>query len=170
MTENGAQIPPQAVPRRSSRIPLIVLAVCILAILGIWLLNYVEVQGPLQHVLKADPRNSVLKAQARFDNWIDLNALVFDVTDVSGSATRADVFRCLLQYAQAMKGHHFKEVILAARGKSKFKVDGDYFQQLGQEYSTQNPVYTIRTFPIHLTTTDGTKPFSEYTGGVLGVL
>jgi hypothetical protein len=150
---------------------LIVLAtVGILVILGTWLLNYVKAERPLRRVLSADPRNGVVKAQARFDSWIDLNTLVFDVSEVSATATRADVFRCLLEYAEAMKDHHFTKVILAARGKSKFNVDGDYFQQLGQEYSKQNPMYTIRTFPIHLSGMDGTRPFPEYTGGVLGVL
>jgi hypothetical protein len=31
-------------------------------------------------------------------------------------------------------------------------------------------MYTIRTFPIHLVAMDGSKPFSEYEGGMLGVL
>jgi len=61
-------------------------------------------------------------------------------------------------------------VILSCRGKKKFTFDGTYFKQLGQEYESQNPMYTIRTFPTHLTAMDGSKPFTEYVGGVLGVL
>jgi hypothetical protein len=97
-----------------------------------------------------NPRNQVVKAQAHFDDWIDLNTLVFDVTGVSGSATRMDTFRSFSQYAEAMKNRHFTKVILAANGRGKFTIDGSYFQELGKEYSTQNPMYTIRTFPIHL--------------------
>jgi len=170
MTEGGAETN-QVAPRNKSRAVLIVSAgIATLAILGIWLFNYVEAEAPLQRVLSADPRNGVVKAHAGFGNWIDSNTLVFDLSGVSGTATRADVFRCLLEYAEAMKGHHFTRVILSARGKSKFRIEGDYFQQLGQEYSKQNPLYTTRTFPTHLSTMDGTKPFAEYTGGVLGVL
>jgi hypothetical protein len=31
-------------------------------------------------------------------------------------------------------------------------------------------MYTIRTFPQHVTDMNGIQPFPEYTGGVLGVL
>jgi len=144
---------------------LVVFLIC-----GIWAFNYVSANRPLQNVLATDPRNQVVKAQAHFDGWIDLNTLVFDVTGVSTTATRMDVFRSFLEYAEAMKDRRFTKVILAARGTGKFKIDGDYFQELGKEYSTQNPMYTIRTFPINLFAMDGTKPFSEYEGGILGVL
>jgi len=33
---------------------------------------------------------------------------------------------------------------------AKFVLEGDYFQTLGKEYGTQNPVYTMRTFPEKL--------------------
>lgn len=144
--------------------------VIVLAVFGVWLFNYVSVEKPLQRVLTADPRNQVVKASAHFDGWVDSKTLVFDLTDVSGKATRMDVFRSFLQYAQSMKERHFTKVILACRGANKFTLDGDYFQQLGHEYATQNPMYTIRTFPIHVAAIDGTKPFSEYSGGILGVL
>jgi hypothetical protein len=121
-------------------------------------------------VLTSDPRNQVITAHAHFDNWIDPSTLVFDLIDVSGNATRIDVFRALLQYSQAMKDRHFTKVILAARGTGRFVLDGTYFQGLGRESGTQNPMYTIRSFPTHLMAIDGSKPFSEYEGGILGVL
>ncbi|MBZ5719200.1 MAG: hypothetical protein LAO03_02360 [Acidobacteriia bacterium] len=170
MTESGPESPQVPPDNKSRNVLFVLITVGILIILGTWLLNYVVAERPLQRVLRADPRNGVVKARAHFDRWIDLNTLVFDVSEVSGTATRMDVFRCFLEYAEAMKDHHVTRVILAARGNGKFKVDGDYFQQLGQEYSNQNPMYTIRTFPTHLFTMDGTKPFAEYTGGILGVL
>jgi hypothetical protein len=136
----------------------------------VWALNYFGVNRPLQRVLTTDPRDKVVSAQAHFGNWIDTSTLVFDLTGVSGEATRMDVFRIFLQYAEAMKDRHFTRVILAARGRGKFTLDGSYFQSLGKEYGTENPIYTIRTFPIHLTAADSSKPFSEYEGGILSVL
>ena len=41
---------------------------------------------------------------------------------------------------------------------------------LGEEFGEQNPVYTIRTFPEHLSRPDGAQAFSTWTGGILGVL
>jgi len=49
-------------------------------------------------------------------------------------------------------------------------VPGGYFQQLGQGYDAQNPLYTIRTFSHHVSTMDGAKPFPEPDGGLLRVL
>jgi hypothetical protein len=142
----------------------------VLAFVGVLAFNYFAVEQPLHRVLTTDTRNQVVTASAHFEGWIGWNTLVFDITDVSGSAREIDVFRTFLQYAQAMKGRRFDKVILACRGTKKFTLDGDYFQQLGQEYENQNPMYTIRTFPTHLAAMDGSKPFPDYVGGMLGVL
>lgn len=147
-----------------------IVVVIVLAFFGVLAFNYFAVAQPLHRVLTSDPRNQVVTASAHFDEWISWNTLMFDITDISGSAREIDVFRTFLQYAQAMKGKHFDKVILACRGTKKFTLDGNYFQKLGQEYESQNPMYTIRTFPTHLTAMDGSKPFAEYVGGVLGVL
>jgi hypothetical protein len=147
-----------------------IVVVIVLAFFGGLAFNYFAVEQPLHRVLTSDPRNQVVTASAHFDEWISWNTLMFDITDISGSAREIDVFRTFLQYAQAMKSKHFDKVILACRGTKKFTLDGNYFQQLGQEYETQNPMYTIRTFPTHLTAMDGSKPFAEYVGGLLGVL
>jgi len=149
----------------------IVIAIAVVTLVcGAWAFNYLGANRPLQHVLSTDPRNQPVKASAHFDIWVDTSTLVFDLTGFSGGASRMDVFRVFLQYAEAMKDRRFTKVILAARGKNKFTLDGDYFQTLGKEFSTQNPMYTIRTFPTHLVAMDGSKPFSEYEGGILGVL
>lgn len=147
-----------------------VVVVLALVLCGKLTFNYFSVEQPLHHVLSQDSRNQVVAATAHYDDLVDWKTLVFDIKGLSSSAKEIDVFRTFLQYAQAMKGRHFVKVILACRGKKKFTLDGSYFQQLGQEYESQNPMYTIRTFPTHLTAMDGSKPFTEYVGGVLGVL
>ena len=55
------------------------------------------------------------------------------------------------------------------RGKTKFKIDGNYFQTLGEEYSWQKPIYIVRTFPEHLKNPDGRRAHPKWTGGLLGV-
>jgi hypothetical protein len=159
---------------RQSKSRNLVIGVCVLVLVGgacgVWALNYVSVNRPLQRVLTTDSRNQVVSARAHFGKWVVLDTLVFDLTGLSGNATRMDVFRALLQYAEVMKDRHFAGVVLSARGTSKFTLDGNYFQELGREFSTQNPMYTVRTFPLHLASMDGSKPFSEYQGGILAVL
>jgi len=142
--------------------------VCVMG--GVWMYNEVTCQKPLQRVLVGDPRNAVIQAKAHLDGWIDTDSLVFDVSDMSGEASQMDVFRVFLQYANAQKGRQYRQVVLASYGSKKFVLQGDYFRQLGQEYNAQNPVYTIRTFPHHVSTLDGAKPFPEPEGGILWVL
>lgn len=136
----------------------------------LWLYNEVLLQKPLQRVLATDARNRGLRISAHFDGWIDTDSVVFDVTGLSGETREVDVFRAFLQYANEQKDHRFKTIILAAFGKKKFVVPGEYFQQLGREFGVQNPMYTIRTFPHHVLSLNGTKPFPEYDGGILFVL
>jgi len=140
------------------------------AILAVFLYNQVKLQGPLDKVLAADDRNKNVNARAHFDHWIDSGTVVFNLSTVAGNSSQMDVFRVLLQFARSQKEQKYKQVILASYGENKFIVPGDYFQQLGAEYGSQNPVYTIRTFPHHVSNMSGEKPFPEYTGGILGVL
>lgn len=152
----------------SALLGLILLAGC--AVGGVWVYNETTLQKPLQSVLVADSRNHVVRAKAHFDGWIDTHSVVFDLADVAGDSSQMDVFRVLLQYAKKQRDHQYQLIILAAYGQKKFVVPGDYFQELGREYDTQNPVYTIRTFSHHVSTMDGARPFPEPEGGLLGVL
>ncbi len=92
---------------------------------GTWAVNYFTVNTKLQHVLSTDPRNRVCKANAHFGGWVNPRTLVFDVTGITGDATRLDIFRAFLEFAEAMKDRHFTKVVLAARGTSKFTLDGN---------------------------------------------
>jgi hypothetical protein len=138
--------------------------------LAIWIYNEATLQRPLDKVLASDGRNKNVTARAHYDGWVDWGAVVFDLSEVSGQSSSMDVFRVLLQFAQTQKEHRYTQVILAAYGVKKFVIPGDYFQQLGIEYGSQNPMYTVRTFSHHLSTMTGERPFPEYEGGILGVL
>jgi len=136
---------------------------------GVWLYNENTLQKPLEKVLLANAQNEVIKVDVHYDGWIDTHTVVFDLTDISGNTRELDVLRVLLQYAQEQKDNRFGKVILAAFGQKKFFLTGDYFQQLGREYRTQNPIYTMRTFANHVSTLDGEKPFPEVNnGGLMG--
>ena len=163
--ETDARSPKRPKLLLSALLGLILLAIC--AIGGVWVYNETTLQKPLQRVLLADPRNHVVKAKAHFDGWIDTHSVVFDLADVTGDSSQMDMFRVLLEFAKEQKDHQYQRIVLAAYGQKKFTVPGDYFQQLGREYDTQNPVYTIRTFSHHVSTMDGAKPFPEPDGGIL---
>src|SRR5450759_4131820 len=101
---------------RSRNLLILAAVLIVIFVCCVWVFNYFSVNRPLHQVLTSDPRNKVINAHAHFEHWIDPSTLVFDLIDVSGNATRIDVFRALLQYSQAMKDRHFTKVILAARG------------------------------------------------------
>lgn len=160
-------------PKKPTLLLLAVLGLILLAgctVGGVWMYNETTLQKPLQRMLVADPRNHVVRAKAHFDGWINTHSVVFDLTDVAGDSSQMDVFRVLLQYAREQKDHPYQHIILAAYGQKKFVVPGEYFQQLGREYDTQNPIYIVRTFSHHVSAMDGEEPFPEPDGGMLWVL
>jgi len=129
----------------------------------------IELQRVMQKTLEGDPRNKGIEAFVYFSNLNDPSTLVFDLQKVSGTNSMTDVFRVFLQFAENVQTRKFEHVELAYLGRTKFKLDGGYFQQIGKERSWQNPVYTIRTFPENLKNPDGSRAYPEWTGGWLGV-
>jgi hypothetical protein len=134
------------------------------------LCNYVFVQRHLSSVVYTDPRNNGITVFAHYKFFLLPTSVVFDLRRVSGESSPADVSRVLLQFAQALKDNTYTDVTLSYRGTSKFVLKGEYFRTRGIEYGTQNPVYTMRTFPENVYKLDGSPAFGTWTGGWLGVL
>lgn len=149
---------------------VIVLSIVVLGTGGIYAVNYFQLQSALNSTIKGDPRNNGIDVSAHYGNYVNPSTLVFDLKKVSGSNSSADVFRVFLQYAERVKGLRFDDIELAYNGVIKFKIEGSYFLTLGDEYATQNVIYTIRTFPEHLKTPAGNRVYPEWSGGWLGVM
>lgn len=132
-------------------------------------LNPPALQGPMNDVLRTDYRNSGIKVSVYYGDATDTSVLVYDLVEVAATSSKADVFRVLLQYAEKMRSKDFSEVRLAHNGKVKFTLRGTYFQELGRDYATENPLFTIRTFPEHLRTASGIDAYGHWEGGILGV-
>ena len=163
-----------------------VAAIIVLAILGISSYSFVNdgkisvnplqslknaaLQSKIDHIIETDTRNSGIEVSVYYGNAFDTSVLVFDLQNVSANNSRLDVFRIVLDFAEKMKEESCSTVELAFRGDTKFLLPGDYFQKLGEERHFQNPVYTIRTFPENLRTPSNQRAYSQWTGGMLGVL
>lgn len=133
-------------------------------------LNWALIQRPVSTRLATDPRNAKVTTYA-YARWgIDPTTLVFDIHAINGEASMTDVSRVLLQAASALKDTAFQRVHLAYRGEARFMLEGAYFQRLGREYGTENPLYTIRTMPENVYSIEGARVFDTWTGGVLGVM
>lgn len=153
--------------------PSIVIALILLLVVGgiAWAFMWgpfsanAWLQSQMDQVLKDDSRNAGVHMTTYYRNS---DAIVLDMQALEGS--RADVFRVVLQFAERVRSKDFQLVVLVCRGEPKFFIQGSYFAQLGAEYSYQNPVYTMRTFPSHVYNLDGTAAYGTWTGGILGVL
>lgn len=129
-----------------------------------------ELQNAMNDALSSDERNAGVSFEARYKEYFDKGTVVIDLMEIDGSKAPADFLRILLQFADRMQHQTFQSVELARRGETRFVMAGDYFQKLGQEYGTQNPVYTMRTLPENLLRPSGEEAFPRWTGGALGVL
>lgn len=132
--------------------------------------NYFLVHRDMREAIASDPRNVGLVFFGYHDKLVWPGTIKIDIRDVSATNSPADVFRLLLQFAAKQKDKNYDKVILAFRGDPRFVLKGEYFKVLGAEYGTQNPTYTMRTFPENLYNVDGTPAFGTWTGGLLGVL
>jgi len=131
--------------------------------------NVFCLQSQMSDVLKGDPRNNGVEVSVYYGNYIDPSILIYDLKSISKTNSMSDIFRVFLQFSEKVQSKKFDVVELAFRGKTKFKIKGDYFQALGEEYSWQNPVYTMRTFPENLMNLDGSMAYPKWTGGLIGV-
>ncbi len=128
-------------------------------------------QPKMNEVIKDDPRNDGIEVSAHFKNYTNSSVIIYNLKSVSSEKSMADVFRVFLQFAENLYSNSIDTdvVELQFKGKTKFKITGKYFQTLGKEYSWQNPVYTMRTFPENLMNPDGSDAYPEWTGGLIGV-
>ena len=127
-----------------------------------------NLQADMDAVLRADARNNGIAVSVRDHG--DRSILVYDLTSVAPTNSMADVFRVFLRFASAEKGRDFESIELRFRGRPKFLITGKYFKQLGEEFGTQNPVFTIRTFPENVMKLDGFRAYPSWTGGLIGVV
>lgn len=114
-------------------------------------------------ILERDSRNSSVE----FDLYTNGKNLVYCVINLSDGASAMDVFRVFLHTAEKLKDRPFEMVNLCFRKETRFVLDGDDFVTIGQELETQNPMYTIRTFPEKLLLPDGTRAYEERRGGMI---
>ena len=153
----------------SSRVSIF-LGCLVLVAASVFGINYVNLQRPLTALIDSDKRNGGISIRAHYDNYWPSKTLVFDIRDIDGEKSPLDVFRLFLQFAEVKKDSSFDTVKLSFRGTTKFILKGNYFNTLGVEYKSQNPAYTIRTFPEKLYKPDGRQAFGTWSGGILGVL
>ena len=139
-------------------------------IVGIATWNYFSVSRPVAARLAKDDRNDKVSVWAYHQYGVVPSVLVFDLRGVSDQAAQLDVMRALFHSAEGLKESQFDRVLLSHRGIPKLMLDGAHFRKIGEEFATQNPIFTIRTLPENVKKLDGSAAYGTWTGGMLGVL
>jgi len=132
--------------------------------------NVISAEYPLRQTISDDPVGQRSQIFAYHQFGLNPSSIVFDIWDVPLDASAADVTRILFDFASAIDDRQFDSVYLAYRGRLKFVMSGDDFQDIGrQREAGQNPLYLIQTLPEKLRYPDGREAFSHWDGGWLGV-
>jgi len=138
-----------------------------LAVLGSW--NYFGVYGPASSAMAEDSRKEKLSARVHRQYGLSSSTIVFDLRNLEEDGSTTGVMSALFRSARALKDSRFERVVLSYKGRPKFYLQGEYFQTLGNDFGTNNPIYLLRTLPQNVYKLDGTKAFGTWTGGVLVV-
>lgn len=141
----------------------------IIAVVGIFVVNYFSLQRHMISVLKDDPRNKGVKVWVHYRWFVNPAELKYDLRGISVENSPLDVNRVMLQFSEKIKDKRFTKVYLSYKGEDRFYFKGEYFQNLGKEYEFQNPIYTLRTMPENVYALDGEPQYGSWTGGWLGV-
>jgi hypothetical protein len=130
-----------------------------------------------KEIIANDSRNAGIKLNIKYNNFLTRKNIVININDFEGSS--ADYMRVLLMSAKEISNikwggiksdKTFNKVYLSVNNKDKFYLEGEYFKTLGEEYGTQNVIYTMRTFPENVMNLDETHAYGTWTGGLLGVM
>lgn len=136
----------------------------VILFLGIW---NATVYVPVANALSDESDTSTIA----YRRWlISPDQIVFDIRHAAPTASMAEIDRRLFKAAEALQERSYSQVVLAYRGTGKLLLDGSQFKTIGETRSYQNPIYTIRTLPEHVTRLDGTAAFGTWTGGWIGVM
>lgn len=146
-----------------------IFGVILILAIGVFIFNYVTLIQPVMNKINSDNRNEGISVSVHYKYYVLFNILEYNLKNVPANKAPMDVFRVFLQTSSALKDKKFKNVELSFKGTIKYILLGDYFRQLGNEYGTQNPVFTIRTFPENLYNSNGETIYSKWEGGILGV-
>lgn len=110
----------------------------------IFSVSYLSITKPTEDKLALDSRNEGISINAHYKYHLLPQVLTLNL-NVEKSKAPIDIARVLFVTAEALKDKRFETVELAYDGTTKFLLKGDYFQTLGTEYETQNPMYIVRT-------------------------
>lgn len=117
--------------------------------------NVVLLQEPADEVLRKNAAFRGMQVSAHYQYWVVPGIVVYDLEQISFRQTPIDVHTAFLEFAKSLRAKRYKRVDLSYKGVTKFSIDGEAFQRLGNEYAKRNFDYVLYTFPRLFHRSDG---------------
>ena len=116
----------------------------------------IGLQSDLNNILS----NTGIKAKTYYSGPLT-NSIVFDIYDISGQNSRADVLEVLHKFARSQAGKTYNKVILSFRGDPRFQLDGRFFNQLATSYRWRDTMYAAQHIAEHVQNCNGTAAYAR---------
>jgi len=117
--------------------------------------NVFLLQEPVNDVLHRNAAFRGMQVSAHYEYWVVPGVVVYDLKQLSFRQTPIDVHTAFLEFAKSVRTKRYKRVDLSYKGVTKFSIDGESFQRLGDEYAKRNFDYVLYTFPRLFHRSDG---------------
>ena len=109
--------------------------------------NLLLVQQPMNQVLKENSAFAGMEVSAHYQYWVVPGVVVYDLRKLGVRQTPIDVHTAFLEFAKKMRAKKLERVELSYKGTTKFSIDGNAFQQVGNEYAKRNFDYVLYQLP-----------------------
>lgn len=151
------------------RLPIFFAVIICVAGVSVWLYNDLLLQRPLQQALSVDSRNAGVEVAVHFQHYTNPRVVVFDVRSIAGTNSRLDLLRVFLTFSEQQQARQFDSAELDCRGNPRLWMHGAYFQKLGREYETANPIQTSLALPTNVYGSDGRALYGPADEGFYGL-
>lgn len=136
------------------------------------LLIYIFVRGAdLRDNLLRCESTGVVEARVSYAGLFGTDTVVFDLRDGGSSgARRIDPIHLLMQFSSKLNLYSVDRVVLARNGNKRFYIASADLRPLANSYDNGGRAWAFNNLPATVHRVDGTRAYSEWTGGWLGVL
>jgi len=124
----------------------------------------------LEQALQACSSRDGVDVTVYYDNALVKTDVIFDFQEATGSVRRIDPVHLLLQFGQKLELASTQRLILARNGRHLFYIPSSDLQELTNEYTFGNPIWSFNHLPERLRRMDGQRAYGQWQGGWLGVL
>ena len=125
----------------------------------------------LRQSLQSCESFGTVNAKASYQGVLFTDSVIFDLRDGgSPAARRIDPVHVLFEFSSKLDLQAVRRVILARNGRYVFYIESSRLRPLADSYSGGGRIWSFNHLPESVRNMNGTRPYSEWSGGWLGVM